>query len=76
MTVDRRIRTATRSGAKCKSYGRGEWMCLDISDGGEEKCIGRNSWPKCDRCACVAAADGRADFHGDILFLLYIYIRM
>jgi len=49
-------------------------MCLDISDGGEEKCIGRNSWPKCDRCACAAAADGRADFHGDIPFLLYIRI--
>jgi len=43
---------------------------LDISSGGEEKCIGRNSWPKCDRCACAAAVDGRADFHGDILLLL------
>jgi len=64
-------RTTTRPGA----YASLGWVVegcgggLDIISGGEEKCIGRNSWPKCDRCACAASVDGRADFHGNILLL-------
>jgi len=47
---------------------------LDFTSGVEGKCIGRNSWPKCDRCACAAAADGLTDFHGDILLLLLLLL--
>lgn len=52
--------------------GRG-WMCLDISDGGEEKCIGRNSWPKCDRCACAAAV---MDAQISTVIYYFYYIRI